>query len=196
MRRRSTSDLRLCRTCWLPRGHVGEDDIVQRCLCEIKTLRREDQPDEFLSNGSIEDVGFRLCAVCVSAAVDVGSRYALIVSDGCEAVVCELNEAAHACVVPISRHGSVNGRFHRNRRPRKGVAELVDSLRDLGGKFDLMKRWEKALAEEICAEAGLDGADDVALEDYLAAASGRWASSQEPLDTMFASWLADRESIQ
>ncbi|MCZ7537933.1 MAG: hypothetical protein M5T61_19695 [Acidimicrobiia bacterium] len=116
--------------------------------------------------------------------------------DACKEVVVELNEAAHTCVVPISRHSIVNGRLRRNRRPRKAIAELVDALRDLGWKSDLMDTWKKGRVEEICTTAGLDDADDIALEDYLAAASGRWASSQEALDAMLASWLADREATQ
>lgn len=191
---RTTSALRLCRTCWLPRGPIHENGLVQRCRCETATLKRQGLPGQIMSNGSIEDVGFKLCPVCAAAAVDVGSRYSLIVCDACKDVVVELNEAANACVVPISRHSIVNGRFRKSRRPKRALAELVDALRDLGWKSDLMNTWEKGLVEEISATGDLDDADDIALEDYLAAASGRWASSQEALDAMLASWLADREA--
>lgn len=191
---RTTSDLRLCRTCWLPRGPIDEDGLIQRCLCEIKTLKEAGRPDSWLLNGRAEDAGFKLCPVCASAAVNVRCRYSLIVCEPCSEVVVEFNEAARACVVPISRHSIVNGSFSDRRRPRKDIADFIDALRDVGRKWDLMNAWEKGLVGEICSEAGLDDADDIALEDYLAAASKRWASSQEALDAMLASWLADREA--
>jgi hypothetical protein len=143
--------------CTLCGGLSGPDphhpDSVQHCYCTTHGPSPTWPGHDFPRHAE-------LCATCAAVVIPSGTRWSLLLCDGCRHQAHLVNLDAGTVVVPIGRHSLMHARYTRNAASPAALPNLLGGLR---AGLDDLRQWRALLVTTRHPNV-----DTLELDNYIA----------------------------
>ncbi len=166
----------ICSDCGELYGRFWRSDEAHFQRCNYQCKRRQYQPIQpkpSSQDGRWDFVDFNavkeLCNSCGLEEIRSGSKWSLFFCEECKKSVCNLNEAARSCIIPIGRHSLMNGVAFSGKEAGDDI-KIKQFFIDISGFFGRtghLEKWQKKRMIHNLKAIGRTGLKDIGLEAYL-----------------------------